>query len=803
MRLRHTPHRLITAFLAAGLLSACGEQATSLEQGSTWIPHDSVRHLTRDGEVEVGRRSTAGVVFRDDRTGLSVNVRLRGVREAPRRRIDGATLQFDAITAHGGDWKLQLTSAGFEDYVSLPEPTQRDVVYELRLGDDVAGLRLIADSLELLDASGAPRLRMRPPIVIGARGNRHPAAVSLTNCAVDRDTRAPWDRPLVDPGRRQCSMHISWRAKEVRYPAVLDPSWTTTVNDLNHARRSHTASLLPDGTVIVAGGSIGFEMGSTNPPGTLCELYNPSLKSWANGNSLHSMRKGHTATVLADGSVVLVGGKNNSGTTATGVTAIESYDPQNPQALWEELGIALSNAPINLTRYAHSATLFEGDRLVVMGGRAPGGKVRADALVLNFDMNQAPSITTAGDCLATPRAHHTVSRVGADRLLVVGGFSLDDFAPFPRIYDVDVLDQSAALIAGIGNKGTILAPRAFHTAAALDQLNVLVVGGLGAATSVARYHANAGPGDSNDDWTHLELLEGPRSKHTMSELSPGLFLIAGGQSGAEVRDDATLFDVSSNRWLDAGSFKGARREHTATRLNSGEVLLVGGDDDLSIHGSGLNTSEVFSRHALGESCLNDGECLSLRCANGRCCDQTCDDPCARCDLETTEGSCTTLPPTSESASCLPYLCDGAERACPDACISDTDCVESTVCIAKKCIEPPAPKQDGANCAKATTCGSGFCTDGYCCVAETCSPYRCLGDNGTCVTSCKTSFECAEDAVCNSEGRCIGPAETLTPPSPSCRITRSRAGRPPPWWFALAAIGLRLRRRRRRRNGQKV
>ena len=390
-----------------------------------------------------------------------------------------------------------------------------------------------------------------------------------------------------------------------------------------------------------------------------------------------------------------------------------------------------------------------------------------------------------------------------DRILLAGGFALEDFAPFPRIHNINALQlqKAGAPIAGLGQKGTIMAPRAFHTAAAIDEMNVLVVGGLGAGSSVEHYRADPTPetaemNSTKDVWISLAAIDESRTKHTMTNIGDGLFLVAGGQSGTELRDDAVLFDYKANAWRKAGAFDSARREHTATVLSSGDVLLVGGTDDVLVGDYGINTSVVFSRLDVGESCVDDGECLSLHCEQGVCCDKACNDPCESCNGNDAIGSCTPLAAQAEPESCAPYVCDGASTTCPDSCGGDTDCVEGKLCIDDRCVEAPLPKEDGASCSHEAMCGSGFCTDGRCCVAETCSPYRCLGDNGTCVPSCKTSFDCAEDAACNSEGRCIEPAETLAPPSPSCSVAQPRTAPPSRWWFALGAISLIVRRRRR-------
>lgn len=76
---------------------------------------------------------------------------------------------------------------------------------------------------------------------------------------------------------------------------------------MNVSRTSgHTATLLPDGTVLIAGGATG------NGATYTAEIYNPATKSFTPTGSLAESRSGHTATALADGRVLLLGGGTDS-----------------------------------------------------------------------------------------------------------------------------------------------------------------------------------------------------------------------------------------------------------------------------------------------------------------------------------------------------------------------------------------------------------------------------------------------------------------------------------------------------------
>lgn len=86
---------------------------------------------------------------------------------------------------------------------------------------------------------------------------------------------------------------------------------------MTEARQSHTATLLPDGTVLVAGGS-----GSEGAPIT-AELYDPGTAFWYPAAGMLEARSLHTATLLREGTVLVAGGSSSAGALASA----EVYDP--------------------------------------------------------------------------------------------------------------------------------------------------------------------------------------------------------------------------------------------------------------------------------------------------------------------------------------------------------------------------------------------------------------------------------------------------------------------------------------------
>jgi hypothetical protein len=122
---------------------------------------------------------------------------------------------------------------GLEDFVSVEtRPTVPSVSYELTLDRGVAGLRLVDGTLEMLDAGGAPRLRVSPPYLVGSDGARTDATLALDGCSADSNPAAPWGRPVTAPG----TVGVRWPADAIRYPAVLDPRWTAASSMARRAR---------------------------------------------------------------------------------------------------------------------------------------------------------------------------------------------------------------------------------------------------------------------------------------------------------------------------------------------------------------------------------------------------------------------------------------------------------------------------------------------------------------------------------------------------------------------------------------
>jgi len=219
-------------------------------------------------------------------------------------------------------------------------------------------------------------------------------------------------RVLVTGG---LSTDRTYRFPHLASAELYDPTsglWTATGN-MTQARWGHTATLLPDGKVLVAGGAVFLPDGS----GVFAsaELYDPSSGRWTPTGSLAEGRVGHIAILLGNGRVLVLGGFVNG--SGGGSPSPEMFDPGT--------GTWAATANMTTIRSDYTATLLRDGRVLVAGGVAgplDGAQVPLASAEL-FDPRE--DNWTATPAMASARSGHFAVLLADGTVLVSGGSARD------------------------------------------------------------------------------------------------------------------------------------------------------------------------------------------------------------------------------------------------------------------------------------------------------------------------------------------------------------------------------------------
>ena len=320
------------------------------------------------------------------------------------------------------------------------------------------------------------------------------------------------------------------------------------IDSLEGERHSHSASLLADGRVLVAGGATG---GWQGPSMVTTELYDPTSGSWQPGPSLTYPRQRHTATTLADGRVFVTGG------IRPGPIVQDTTEILEPARMrWQV------RAPLSFPRYLHSATLLSSGQLLVLGGYT--GSTTVDHAEI-YDPG-ADTWRPVGS-LHEARHDHSATLLPDGRILVVGGYR-GTWLPTAEIFDP----------AGGTSTPTnpIFCHGTAHEAVLLADGRVLVAGGA-CGSGPPGIVAQAEIFDpATNSWQAVAPMAQARYRLSAARLADGRVLVAGGSTGAASLAGAESFDPATGSWQPESSLNVARAAHTATLLPDGSLLVTAG-----------------------------------------------------------------------------------------------------------------------------------------------------------------------------------------------------------------------------------
>ena len=343
---------------------------------------------------------------------------------------------------------------------------------------------------------------------------------------------------------------------------------SSPTGNLQDRRWFHTATLLPNGKVLVAGGAVDAEEYSCIAGKNSAELYDSAVGTFASTGAMTNRRYAQTSTLLQDGTVLITGGFSfdyydcvlEGGSPA--VSSAEIYDPSN--------GSFAPTGSMAEVRGGHTATLLTNGKVLIAGGDNTETDVLpfflpVDGSVKAEVYDPATGRFTSTGNMVTPRVGQTATLLVNGDVLIAGGWTASQNA---SIATAEIYHPSTGAFTPTGS---MTSPRTGHTATLLLDGKVLITGGAHDRTL-----ADSDSAEIYDPATGSFLATGSmaekRCSHTATLLPNGTVLLVGG--GGIV---AEIYDPPSGSFVLSGLTEFDRSGHSATLLQNGNVILIGGE----------------------------------------------------------------------------------------------------------------------------------------------------------------------------------------------------------------------------------
>jgi len=318
----------------------------------------------------------------------------------------------------------------------------------------------------------------------------------------------------------------------------------SATGSMSAERCYHTATLLPNGKVLVAGS----RNNGTGASLSSAELYDPATGTFTPTGSMSAAYGYHAATLLPNGKVLLTGGIGLSGIARS---SAEVYDPAS--------GTFSATGSMSAGRWGHTATLLPNGMVLVAGG---------DYLASAELYDPASGTFAVTGSMSAPRTWHTATLLPNGKVLVTGAESPGGTV----LSSAELYDPAAGTFASAGSMSAV---RCWHRATLLPDGRVLIVGGYttgGASLSSAELYV---PSHGRGSFSATGSMSAARYLHSAIMLPNGKVLVAGGMNPAPL-SSAELYDPATGTFAPTGSMTAARQNPVAVLLPNKKVLVAGG-----------------------------------------------------------------------------------------------------------------------------------------------------------------------------------------------------------------------------------
>jgi hypothetical protein len=360
--------------------------------------------------------------------------------------------------------------------------------------------------------------------------------------------------------------------------------------DMGTERAAHTATLLQNGKVLIAGGFNNTDVLAT------AEVFDPATGTFTFTGAMTTPRFSHTATLLASGKVLVTGGSNNLADLAThdSYTATllangkvpvtggsdSSGDLSTAELFDPATGTFTATGAMSEPRSEHTATLLANGKVLLAGGTAGNAAEVFDPA--------AGSFTAAGELIVGGRWGCTATLLSDGKVLIAGGRDSEDvFDAFP-LNDAELFNPASGTFTVTGGMTQV---RYGHTATLLNNGQVTLTGGFNGqpVQSAELFDPTTG------SFLPTGIMGTPRANHTATLLNDGTVLVAGGFSFVAPGSfsSAEVFDPATNKFTPTGSMGAGRFLHTATRLDNDLVVITGGQSTITIPEVFASSADIY------------------------------------------------------------------------------------------------------------------------------------------------------------------------------------------------------------------
>jgi hypothetical protein len=328
----------------------------------------------------------------------------------------------------------------------------------------------------------------------------------------------------------------------------------TATGNMTTARAAHTATLLPSGKVLIAGGAQYVSVGPTLVLAS-AELYDPITSTFTATGNMTTPRQQHTATLLADGRVLIAGGSQEHPGQTVDLASAEIYDPST--------GTFTATGDLSTAQHWLGATLLGDGKILVAGGIPGAFPTPAPAQLYDPGTGMfgaAGAYAMAGDRSSSENGPAKATLLPDGRALVLGLETAELYDPGAGLFN------ATGVVAVNNDDYTAIQ----QSATLLLNGKVLIVHGLdgmnGMIGTAEVYDPSTGTTTATGNMTTARQI------YTDTLLPDGAVLIA----GHPYLPSAELYDPGAGTFSATGNMTVPRDFHSATLLPDGTVLFAGG-----------------------------------------------------------------------------------------------------------------------------------------------------------------------------------------------------------------------------------